>query len=48
MGYTIIDLKPKKEKRDCSLFIFRVEGNFKYDFNKLMAENMNFSKENEE
>ena len=38
MGYTIVDIKPKKENPVCSLFIFKIEGDFEKDFNELMVE----------
>lgn len=36
MGYQIIDLKPKKENRKKTLFIFEVTGDFMQDFSMLM------------
>ena len=40
MGYQIVDLRPKKEDRKETLFVFKVdaEGKFWRDFDKLMSE----------
>lgn len=38
LGYRIIDLKPKKENRQKTLFVFAVEGSFMTDFAVLMEE----------
>lgn len=40
LGYQIIDLRPKKEDRKATLFVFRVDedGKFWRDFNRLMSE----------
>lgn len=40
MGHKIVDLRPKKEDRRATLFVFEIdsEGKFWRDFNKLMAE----------
>ena len=38
LGYRIVDLKPKKENRSSSLFVFEVIGNFEKDFDRLMKE----------
>lgn len=36
-GYKIIDLKPKKENKNESLFVFLIEGNFENDLLQLMS-----------
>lgn len=38
LGYQIVDLKPKKENRQKTLFVFKVEGEFQEDFSKIMDE----------
>lgn len=38
LGYQIVDVKPKKENRSGTLFIFKVEDGFEEEFNKLMKE----------
>lgn len=40
LGYQIVDLRPKKEDRKATLFVFRVDedGKFWMDFNRLMSE----------
>lgn len=40
LGYQIVDLRPKKEDRKATLFVFRVDedGKFWRDFNRLMSE----------
>ena len=40
LGYQIVDLRPKKEDRKATLFVFKVDdgGRFWRDFNRLMGE----------
>lgn len=38
LGYRVVDIKAKKEDARSTLFVFAVEGNFKKDFDRLMAE----------